>query len=384
MRGRTASSFRPCAAGSFVLRSRIGALTAVAVAIVVAGSAVAQEAANGQVWKTPTHPLAVDTVSMARLRVARDTGHLLDQGAAGTGALVADGVSVGADPHLPVPPPKPDYRLAPYLRVARAGTEGPGGLDLGLTVRGLVPLGQDILLHGAIAQSVVGTFDRLGENAPGVLPQVRSDRAYEREGIRGPRLERLYLERLFALSGEIWARTALGYLEPMYAGAAAEVLWMPPDSAIALGAEVNVRRARAYRQDLRLRPLPGLAKTGGHASLYWQTPIAGVSAQLDLGRYLAGDTGGTLTLSRRYASGVRLGAYVTRTDAPGGGQDAGVFLTLPLAVLLPRIGRGQRDIRLHDKAEDAGQRLDLPGRLYPRLSPASPAALRQGAGVLAR
>ena len=42
----------------------------------------------------------------------------------------------------------------------------------------------------------------------------------------------------------------------------------------------------------------------GHASLYWDTGYYGLEAQIDAGRYLAGDWGSTFTLTRRFPNGL--------------------------------------------------------------------------------
>ena len=53
----------------------------------------------------------------------------------------------------------------------------------------------------------------------------------------------------------------------------------------------------------------------GHFSTYWQTGFYDYDAQVDIGRYLAGDKGGTLTLSRNFPSGWSVGGFFTLTDA---------------------------------------------------------------------
>jgi hypothetical protein len=108
----------------------------------------------------------------------------------------------------------------------------------------------------------------------------------------------------------------------------------------------------------------------GHASLYWDTGWHGVSAQVDVGRYLAGDWGGTLKLKRRFSNGWELGAFATFTDVSSsefgeGSFDKGIILTIPLDWALPFESRSQWSTVIRPLTRDGGQRLLIANRLYP-------------------
>lgn len=55
--------------------------------------------------------------------------------------------------------------------------------------------------------------------------------------------------------------------------------------------------------------------TTGHLTAYWDTGWQDVLAKVSFGRYLAGDAGVTVDLSRVFGNGVKIGAYATKTDA---------------------------------------------------------------------
>ncbi len=76
----------------------------------------------------------------------------------------------------------------------------------------------------------------------------------------------------------------------MFAGISGELLWKPVDSRLALGAEVNYVYQRDFDQ---LFGLQGYSVVTGHVSAYYDLGN-GFEAQLDVGRYLAGDIGGLL------------------------------------------------------------------------------------------
>ena len=53
--------------------------------------------------------------------------------------------------------------------------------------------------------------------------------------------------------------------------------------------------------------------TTGHLGLYYDFPSK-ISGQLLIGKYLAGDKGATLDLSKRFESGFALGIFATKTN----------------------------------------------------------------------
>ncbi|MEM7240036.1 MAG: YjbH domain-containing protein, partial [Pseudomonadota bacterium] len=123
----------------------------------------------------------------------------------------------------------------------------------------------------------------------------------------------------------------------------------------------------------------------GHASLYWDTGWKGVFAQLDAGRYLAGDYGGTITLKRRFANGWEVGGFATFTDVPfdefgEGSFDKGLFLTIPFNWALPYESRSEFSTVLRPLTRDGGQRLIVANRLYPIVEDFDRQALRANWG----
>ena len=62
--------------------------------------------------------------------------------------------------------------------------------------------------------------------------------------------------------------------------------------------------------------------------------LGGVQAQLLMGKYLAGDKGFTLDLSRRFQNGFTLGVFATKTDLSAeefgeGSFDKGFYFAIP-------------------------------------------------------
>jgi Exopolysaccharide biosynthesis protein YbjH len=110
----------------------------------------------------------------------------------------------------------------------------------------------------------------------------------------------------------------------------------------------------------------------GHASLYWDTGWYGLEAEVDAGRYLAGDWGATLTVSRLFANGWEVGAYVTRTDISEqefgeGSYDKGIIVSIPLRWATPFETRQTISGDVRSLSSDGGAQLNVANRLYPTI-----------------
>ncbi len=173
--------------------------------------------------------------------------------------------------------------------------------------------------------------------APSNLPRVRT---YQREYVTTSRanLTDLQLNGAWRLAPDWYGMVYAGYLESMYGGAGGEVLYRPFGARWALGADANWVRQRGFAQHLGFR---SYQVATGHVTAYVDTGIEHVLAKVSFGRYLAGDWGSTIDLSRVFRNGVKMGAYATFTNVSRqqfgeGGFDKGIYVTVPFDLLLPR------------------------------------------------
>jgi hypothetical protein len=224
-------------------------------------------------------------------------------------------------------------------------------------------LGQGVALAGSLAQALGGNLG--GASASdSVLPRVRSEVArYAREGETS--IPALYAERIWGLGPDLFARFTAGYLEPMFAGASAEVLWRPQDRAWALGLDVAHVAQRAY--DQRLGVL-GYTVTTGHVSAYADLPWFNMYGVVRAGRYLAGDWGGTVEIGRRFASGIEIGGFATLTDVPfsqfgEGSFDRGIYIRVPLDIFGIET-RAVTPLLVRGVTRDGGARLAVDNPLW--------------------
>lgn len=197
-----------------------------------------------------------------------------------------------------------------------------------------------------------------------VLPRVRTDAArYAQES--EIEVAELTTEYLFKPGEDLFGRVTVGYLERMFGGISAEVLWYPIDNNLALGAEINYVQQRDFDGLLGFQDYSVIT---GHASAYYDLRN-GFRAQVDAGRYLAGDWGATFTLDREFNNGFRIGGFFTLTNVSAaefgeGSFDKGIRVDIPVAWLVGQPSR--RNIRqvIRPTTRDGGARLNVRNRLY--------------------
>lgn len=255
------------------------------------------------------------------------------------------------------------YALAPRVPFGLAGD----GLsfDVILDASATYRVSRSLSFSGTVTQSLLGGFEDT-TTAAGPLPQVRSNFAEFQSN--GPQVERLTGEYVTKLAPHLYARASFGMLERMYGGISSELLWKDTTSPFAYGIELNYAK---QRDPDALLGFGDYETWSGHGSLYWESARNGISAQLDAGRYLAGDWGATVTLGRRFSNGWEVAGYVTKTDADtsasDGAFDKGIRLTIPLQWTTPFATRRAVTVPFSDFTRDDGARLNIGNRLYPIL-----------------
>ena len=137
------------------------------------------------------------------------------------------------------------------------------------------------------------------------------------------------------------------------------------DSRLALGAELNYAVKRDYDMLFGFQDYDVVT---GHVSAYYDFG-AGWHGQLDVGRYLAGDVGATVTLDRTFENGWSVGGYFTLTDVPAedfgeGSFDKGITLEIPLTWLTGKPSRRTVNQTVRPVLRDGGARLSVRNRLY--------------------
>ncbi|MBL6455425.1 YjbH domain-containing protein [Belnapia sp. T6] len=299
---------------------------------------------------------------IARLVLLREA---MEGAATGAGSAEEVLASAALLPAEPLPGFAPDLSWALEPRIAlQLGDPKRGVLwQAGGAAGARLGLGEGFALSGSLAQAVAGNLGK-GLPSDSRLPHVRSDLGrYAREGRTA--IPALYAERLWSPAPDLFARVSAGLLEPMFAGASGEVLWRPQGRAFAVGLDLAWVAQREYRQRLGML---GYSVTTGHLSVYADLPVWNLGAVLRAGRYLAGDWGATLELSRRFDSGIEVGGFATRTDVSArrfgeGSFDKGIFIRIPLQLLGPETA-ARATALIRPVVRDGGQRLAVENPLY--------------------
>ncbi|MFN3207664.1 MAG: YjbH domain-containing protein [Roseovarius sp.] len=267
--------------------------------------------------------------------------------------------------------PRFEWSIAPYLRTSLFDPSQPLRADVGVRAKAKYHLGRGWIASGSVAQKVIGNLDNGVRPNNSLLPHVRTDTDRYNQTDE-PFIEHLTLAKYARLAPDFYGRVTAGYLERMYAGVSGEVLWKPVNSRFALGAEVNYVQPRDYDQQfgLRSRVTPGgtIPEFNGHVSAYYDFGN-GFHGQLDAGRYLAGDWGGTIALDREFANGWKVGAFATITNVSArqfgeGSFDKGIRFTVPLSWLTGQPTKQKASGVIRPLQRDGGQRLSVEGRLY--------------------
>ena len=254
--------------------------------------------------------------------------------------------------------------LEPYLTPSFFDPDSPLRLDAGAAATARYEPRAGLVFSGRLQQKLVGNLDKTIRPSTSVLPHVRSDGYLYAKG-SDTSLTELTAAWYVRPGQDLYGRVTLGLLEQMYGGVSSELLWKPQNSRLALGAEVNWAKQRAFDDMFGFRDYDVVT---GHVSAYYQFD-RGYTAQLDLGRYLAGDTGATLTLAREFDNGWKIGAFATRTNVSSedfgeGSFDKGISLTIPIDWITGKPERRAINTTIRPVQRDGGARLSVPGRLY--------------------
>lgn len=290
--------------------------------------------------------------------------------------------------------PRFRWQIAPYLSTSLFDPDDPFRFEVGIAGRATYEIVPGLILAGQVRQRIVGSIT---QEAPGGMsveeydardydyrdngvPRVRSDgRMYS--GNTSPRIPEMTLAWYARPSLNTYTRLTAGLLEKAYGGVSAEALWKPVNSPLALGAEISRVRKREFDDLFAFRDYEA---TTAFVSVYYEF-AQGFTAQLDVGQYLAGDRGATISIAREFANGWRVGAYATKSDMTEedfgeGAFDKGITLSLPISWATGQPSRERVGGNLQSLSRDGGARLRVKGRLYDRIRDSHSFELYQGWG----
>jgi hypothetical protein len=229
-------------------------------------------------------------------------------------------------------------------------------------------LTQGTYLNSAFKLDLFENISGVTQPSNSLLPHVRTDIAEYKRGGRF-KLNRLLLNKYLTLDERLYARVSAGFYEEMYRGTGGQVLYLPKDSRWAADVTVDALQQRGYKGWFDKRDYKTVTALG---ALHYKLPYD-VTATVRAGRFLARDEGVRVEFKRRFQSGVEIGAWYTKTNGkditnPGTPanpyNDKGVFLSVPLSIMLPMDSQANAGIGLAPWTRDVGQMVASPGDLY--------------------
>ncbi|MBA5237981.1 YjbH domain-containing protein [Pectobacterium aroidearum] len=267
-------------------------------------------------------------------------------------------------------PDRLTYSLDPTLTQSFGGAESFYMYQIALKGNVDYRISDHWSVGGTATLNLLDNYDKFNYKAPppdgAALPRVRT---WVREYVTSSDLllTNLQLTRRDNPAQDWYTQVYGGYLEMMYAGVGSEVLYRPFGKSWALGMDINYVKQRDWNDIMRMADYDVVT---GHLTAYWELPfVEGAVAKVSMGRYLAGDKGVTLDLSRRFDSGIVAGAFATKTNVSAadygeGSFTKGFYISIPFDLLFtePTVKRGA--VGWVPLTRDGGQMLQRRSSLY--------------------
>lgn len=264
-----------------------------------------------------------------------------------------------------------DFHLDPVLNQSLGGPEGFYMYQLGIMATADWWVTDHLLTTGSLFGNISNNYDKFNYTNPpkdSALPRVRTRvREYVQNDVYVNNLQANYLQYL---GNNFYGQVYGGYLETMYGGAGAEVLWRPVDGPLAFGIDANYVKQRDWRSAQDMMKFTDYSVKTGHFTAYWTPWFAdNVLVKASAGQYLAGDKGMTLEVSKHFDSGIVVGAYATKTNVSAaqygeGDFTKGVYVSVPLDLFSASPTRSRAAIGWTPLTRDGGQKLGRKFDLY--------------------
>lgn len=260
--------------------------------------------------------------------------------------------------------PEHFFSMSPSLRHQIGGPEAFYLGQVWWKINSKIKFSRGLTLQTVIGLDIYNNFDEFANPSYSEIPHVRSDlQEYLSEGKNN--IARLKLDYIWSPLNDVFARLDIGYLEEMFGGIGGEIYYRPFNSNLSGSIQLHKVRQRSYDQRLNFRDYE--VETG-HVGIYFDF-IKGIHAQLILGKYLAGDKGATVDLSRRFDNGFTLGIFATKTDLSSkefgeGSFDKGFYFSIPTDLFFTDYRQGDISFGLHPLTKDGGAMLNHSNSLH--------------------
>lgn len=266
-------------------------------------------------------------------------------------------------------PKRLTYSLAPALSQSIGGAESFYMYQVSANANADLYLSDHWSVGGTVNVNLFNNYDKFSYTTPPQDTKLPRVRTWIREYVTSSDvlLTNLQLSRTDHPARDWYTQVYGGYLEMMYAGVGGEMLYRPYGKSWAVGLDVNYVKQRDWNDTMRLADY---SVATGHLTTYWELPyIKGGLAKISVGRYLAGDKGITVDLSRRFDSGIVAGAFATKTNVSAkeygeGSFTKGFYVSIPFNLLFASPTTNRGSVGWVPLTRDGGQMLERRNVLY--------------------
>ena len=256
------------------------------------------------------------------------------------------------------------WSMSPALKHQIGGPEAFYLGQLWWKINSSIVLRRGLTFNTVLGIDLYNNFNEFNNPSYSKLPHVRSDiQEYLLEGKNN--IARMKLSYIWSPYKDLFLKLEGGLLEEMFGGYGGEVYYRPFKSDFSVGLTMHKVKQRGFKQRFKFQEYETVT---GHLGLYYDLP-QGVHAQLLMGKYLAGDKGATLDLSRRFKTGFTLGIFATKTNLSAeefgeGSFDKGFYFAIPTDLFYPSYAPGFISFGLHPLTKDGGSFLSLQNTLF--------------------
>lgn len=168
-----------------------------------------------------------------------------------------------------------DFHLDPVLNQSVGGPENFYMYQLGVMGTADLWVTDHLLTTGSVFANIANNYDKFNYTNPpkdSHLPRVRTHvREYVQNDVYVNNLQANYFQYFGnGFYGQVYG----GYLETMFGGAGAEVLYRPVDSNWAFGLDANYVKQRDWRSAQDMMKFTDYSVKTGHLTAYWTPSFA--------------------------------------------------------------------------------------------------------------
>jgi len=257
-------------------------------------------------------------------------------------------------------------KFSPSIRSQIGGPDGFYFGDIRIAAHSELIFQRGLVASTNISYGLGDNFDELKLASDSVLPHVRTDIVKYLKETDGIALNQMTINWFNQFNDEIYYKLSGGVLEAMFAGIGGEILYRPFKGSLAIGAELWRVKQRDY--DMTFDFLD-YQTTTGHINIFYTEPRSQVTLAMKGGRFLAEDSGINFDFSRRFKSGLVIGAFFSLTDISKaefgeGSFDKGFYFQLPIELFLSGYSKGRAGFGLRPLTRDGAAYLVHSHPLY--------------------